>query len=305
MTRWWIYQRERFPLLAHLPLVAAFSFGAIAYSAALRGAGTLPGPHAAGVAFLSAFLFFLQLRIADEFKDADEDRRWRPYRPVPRGLISLRELGGLAVVAACAQVAAAWWFDPRMLALQLAVWIYLGLMSREFFARAWLVARPFTYAWTHMLIMPLVDFYVTACDWIPAAGRPPAGLGWFIAASLGNGFVLEIGRKIRAPADEERGVRTYSRLWGRRRAVLAWAGALLLTAVCAVEAGRRIGRGGSVAVALGAFLVLAAAAGASFLSRPLRGRGRMIEGLSGIWTLAMYIVVGIVPWIRAWIEGRP
>jgi len=301
--RWWIYQRERFPLAAHGLLVAAFSLGAIAYSAALRGAGTLPGRRAAAVAFVSAFLFFLQLRIADEFKDAAEDRRWRPYRPVPRGLIALRELGWLGAAAAALQVAAAAWLDWRMVALLLVTWTYLGLMSREFFARAWLLARPFTYAWTHMLIMPLVDFYVTACDWIPAAGAPPAGLGWFIAASLSNGFVLEIGRKIRAPADEERGVRTYSKLWGRRGALAAWGAALLLTTGCALAAGGLIGRARSVAAVLGSLLTLAALAGASFLARPRPGRGRWFEGLSGLWTLALYVTVGLVPWIRRWLAS--
>src|SRR6185503_3124011 len=89
-NRWWVYQRERFPVLAHGLLIAAFSFSAISYSSVLRGAA--PGWPAALTAFASCFLFFLQLRIADEFKDFDEDARWRPYRPVPRGLVRLREL---------------------------------------------------------------------------------------------------------------------------------------------------------------------------------------------------------------------
>ena len=42
-------------------------------------------------------VFFLQLRIADEFKDFAEDSRFRPYRPVPRGLVTLTELGWVGV----------------------------------------------------------------------------------------------------------------------------------------------------------------------------------------------------------------
>ena len=57
------------------------------------------------MAFATAFLFFLQLRIADEFKDFEEDSRYRPYRPVPRGLVRLRELGWLGAAAACLQLA--------------------------------------------------------------------------------------------------------------------------------------------------------------------------------------------------------
>jgi 4-hydroxybenzoate polyprenyltransferase len=84
-NRWWIYQRERFPLMAHTPLIAAFSFSAICYSALVRHTHTFPAVRSLVAGFGSSFLFFLQLRIADEFKDFEEDSRYRPYRPVPRG----------------------------------------------------------------------------------------------------------------------------------------------------------------------------------------------------------------------------
>ena len=92
--RWWVYQRERFPVLAHGPLILAFSSSALSFSALLRGAREWPRPAALVAAFVTCLLFFLQLRIADEFKDFEEDSRWRPYRPVPRGLVTLRELPG-------------------------------------------------------------------------------------------------------------------------------------------------------------------------------------------------------------------
>jgi len=101
--RWWVYQRERFPLVAHGPLILAFSFCAVSFSAHLRQ-GVWPRAGAAGVAFVSSLLFFLQLRIADEFKDREEDARFRPYRPVPRGLVRLRELGWLFALGALVQL---------------------------------------------------------------------------------------------------------------------------------------------------------------------------------------------------------
>src|SRR6266576_2963318 len=98
VVRWWVYQRERFPVVAHGVLIAAFSSSAVSYSALLRG--QRPRMASIGVAFVTCFLFFLQLRIADEFKDFEEDCRWRPYRPVPRGLIRLEELGVVLRIAA-------------------------------------------------------------------------------------------------------------------------------------------------------------------------------------------------------------
>ena len=54
-----------------------------------------------------------------------------------------------------------------------------------------------TYLLSHMLIMPLIDFYATACDWVPAAGHPPRHLFAFVIVSFCNDVVIEIGRKIR------------------------------------------------------------------------------------------------------------
>src|SRR5215467_15501229 len=103
-NRWWVYQRERFPLGAHGPIILAFSLSAVSYSALLRGTHHLPGWKSCLVAFASSFLFFLQLRLADEFKDFEEDSRYRPYRAVPRGLVSLRDLGIVGVAAAIIQL---------------------------------------------------------------------------------------------------------------------------------------------------------------------------------------------------------
>src|SRR5262249_44285353 len=72
LPRWWTYQRERFPVFAHGALIAAFSFSAVSFSASLRGASRFPSPGVAP-AFITSFIFFLQLRIADEFKDSEED----------------------------------------------------------------------------------------------------------------------------------------------------------------------------------------------------------------------------------------
>ena len=74
-NRWWVYQRERFPLLIHGPLIAAFAFSSVSFSSLLRGQAVLPSPARVLVAFVGCSLFFLQLRIADEFKDYEDDFR--------------------------------------------------------------------------------------------------------------------------------------------------------------------------------------------------------------------------------------
>ena len=72
--------------------------------------------------------------------------------------------------------------------------------------------------------------------------------------SFCNGVVIEIGRKLRAPADEEAGVQTYTLLWGRTLAVGAWWLALAGTAAAAILAAGAIRfRGPVVAQLVDAF----------------------------------------------------
>lgn len=296
VARLWIYQAERFPVIGHGVLIAAFSFSAVSYSSLLRGHVAWPRLATVMVAFVSAFLFFLQLRLADEFKDFAEDAQFRPYRPVPRGLVSLRELAALGGLTLVVQLGLAWWLEPALVPLLLLVWGYLALMSREFFVRDWLRASPITYLWTHMLIVPLIDLYTTACDWLAAgANLPHWGLAWFLVVSFFNGVIIELGRKIRAPQDEETGVETYSALWGPRRAVLVWWGAVLVTAISAEFAARQIDFARPVGVLLVILLALAAVVAVRFWQNPNTSRAKAIETMSGVWTLLMYLGVGAVP----------
>lgn len=298
-NRWIVYQRERFPFAAHAPLVAAFSLSAVSFSALLRGAIGLPSWRAVLVAYVTSLLFFLQLRIADEHKDCEEDARHRPYRPVPRGLVTLRELAAIGIASALVQLALALWLSPALVWLLVATWIYFALMTREFFARAWLKARPVAYLLSHMLIMPLIDLYATASDWWPAGHRrPPTGLIWFLAVSFFNGIVIEIGRKIRAREDEEPGVDTYSFLWGMRGAATAWMAAIATTALFAAIAATRVASGATLAailLLLAALVAACAAAAWRFLRAPRRATSKTIELMAGVWTLGLYLGLGVLP----------
>lgn len=289
MRRWWIYQKERFPLAAHGPLIAAFSSSAVAFSSMLRAA-PVPEWQVFGTAFGVCLLMFLQLRVADEFKDKEEDARWRPYRPVPRGLVTLRELRVVFVLASLLQAVLALALDARLMGVLAVAWLYLALMSVEFFQREWLKARPIAYLLTHMGIMPLVDFFGTACEWLPDGGSVPPGLGWFLTASFFNGIVIETGRKLRQPGDEEEGVETYSRLWGKCGGAAAWMGALAVTFVCAGLAAAQIGFVVPVIACLGLMFAGSAVVSIAYLRGSMHGK--RLEMTTGLWTLALYFLLG-------------
>ena len=143
-----------------------------------------------------------------------------------------------------------------------------------------------------MAIMPLTDLYATSTDWLVFQGHPPSGLFWFLLASYFNGMVIEIGRKIRSPRDEEEGVATYSAVWGRGRAVGAWWLVLGLALGCACLAARRIGFLAPLALALCAAFVAAVLIGVLFLRDQKPGRGKWFENWSGVWTLVLYLSLG-------------
>jgi 4-hydroxybenzoate polyprenyltransferase len=147
-----------------------------------------------------------------------------------------------------------------------------------------------------------VDLYATACDWWVAGLRwPPSGLAWFLAVSYLNGIVIEIGRKTRAPQDEEHGVETYSALWGTGGAVAAWLLAVGLTAVAAWRAAERIGTERPMLLLLAALVTICVLVGVRVVRRATAGSGKAIEVTAGLWTVLMYIGLGAAPLVfRAW-----
>ncbi|MEM1043354.1 MAG: UbiA family prenyltransferase [Bacteroidota bacterium] len=289
LVRWGTYLQERFPLQSQGVLVAVFAGGALCAAHLLRDVPGWPPAAAFAVAALVVLGFFFQLRVADEFKDAEADRQYRPLRPVPRGLVTLRALAAAGLGVAVVQLALVVLFDLRLLPYLGLVWGFGALMSVEFFARTWLEERPWAVLVSHGLVVPLIALFAAACDGWAAW---PGGLGRLLAASWFTGTVIEVGRKVRAPDDEELGVETYSAAWGRGRAVSVWLGAVGLACGAAVGFGAAAGTVGLVAGALAPVLLLCVGAAVQFLRRPVAGAGRWIEGAAALWTLALYVVVG-------------
>jgi 4-hydroxybenzoate polyprenyltransferase len=300
LRRLWTYQAERFPLIEHGFAVATFVAAGVLVTVRLTGTAT-PGAWTFVVAFALSLLLFLQLRVADEFKDAEDDRRFRPERPVPRGLISLRLLGGIAAGAAVVQLVLALTLAPAVAVLLAMAWAWLALMTVEFGVGRWLRARPMLYLASHMVIMPLVAILVTGCVWATAGVPPPDGAAPFVALAFANGCVLEIGRKVWAPEEEREGVETYSRLWGPKRAAGSWivsvvtAAALLALALAAID-GPSPGLDHTVVVMGGIAainLVGALWAGVRFRWRPTLWRRKRISETSILCVVISYLALAM------------
>lgn len=299
--RLWLYQAERFPLFKTALLLAVFSSASISVSAHLAGRA-LPGIGVFVAVWLVTVMLFLQMRACDEWKDLEDDRNFRPERPVPSGLVSLSLILSLGAAATPLAIALTLAVNPALLLLLGLVWFWLGLMTFEFFAPRWLKERPLVYLLSHMAIMPLIDLYVTAAEWLPA-GSPPAGLWIFLLLSFANGCVLEIGRKVWAPENERDGVETYSRLLGPGKAAFAW------VALCAVAWLLLAGVGYAVAAPLavaGPGLVVLAAAfwiARSFAADPNESKQKHLDAMAGLWVFLCYSLAGFAPVISGWVSA--
>lgn len=290
-----VYQKERFPLAGHGPLIAAFSFSAIGFSRQCRSAAGFVPWHWYAVCVLSNFALFFLLRVADEHKDNDNDTTHRRYLPVPRGLITLKELRITGSILLGLAVAAQLLLCPALLLYYSLVLCYLLLMRYEFFAGKWLNARPGWYMVSHMVIIPLADIYASSYDWYLSGAHPPAGLAFFFGVGYLNGMVLEIGRKLRVPEAEEPGVETYTKAWGMRRGTLAWLGILVLNAAFALAASAAAGYGNYSLIILSALFLCCSLPGWIFLAKPNRKLSGWIEKSSFLWALGMYLVLGGIP----------
>ena len=297
IKRLWIYQAERFPMFKTALLLAVFSAASISMSAHLA-ARPLPEFWTFIAVWISTLVIFFQMRACDEFKDLEDDRRFRPERPIPSGLVSLQLIATIAIIGtalAIALTASLLW--ALLLPLSL-VWVWLSLMTTEFFAPDWLKARPALYLISHMAIMPLIDLYITAAEWLPHGRWPPNGLWVFLCMSFVNGCVLEFGRKIWAPENERDGVETYSKLMGPKLAICTWLGLTALALMLLLILGHMVGAFWQVTIpSVCAFLVVFAVARSFARRLDLAGQKR-VDGIAGLWVFVCYSVAGFAPFLE-------
>ncbi len=90
-NRGYIDRKERLPLAASRLAIATFSFAGGAHSVLTDGFDGLIKERQSLVTCATSFLFSVQLRLIDDFKDLRNDSQYRPHRPQRRGLIELLE----------------------------------------------------------------------------------------------------------------------------------------------------------------------------------------------------------------------
>ncbi len=235
LKKWYTYQKERFPVLTFALYIFCIAFatfcitnywGNINYNNpieklrrsfyGLRTEQYIIDYYRLIPMFIVAFLQFLMIRIVDEFKDYEEDCKYRPYRPVPRGLITLNELKILFIICAIIQLGITYIFEPRAIFPLLIVWIFFAVMSKGFFIKNFLDKHILVEVALDELLMPILAWYLSyfASYTLPINSTDFINVVTFLVMTYIVSWIVEIARKIRCKKDEEKGVKTYTAVFG-------------------------------------------------------------------------------------------
>ena len=314
-----IYLNERFPLGKNSFFVLIFTLSGYIYTSLLYNSkimylftnGVKIGifQYRIIALFIIIFMFFFQLRITDEFKDYEEDLKYRAYRPVQRGIISLKTLGKIGIVTVIIQIMLAHVIDPEIIYFMIFVWIYMFLMAKEFFIKKWLTKRILIYALSHVVIMVFITLVIVEATQyiVPKNIFDVFILQWYrhnidfaliplFTLNYLNGIVLEIGRKTRRADEEEHGVQTYSKLWGRKKAVVVLS-LLFVIEYFLVILGlahtyeKYFFFGGLTLLVI---LIVSIYFMVKFLKKNLSGK--IVETVSGLWIIFSSMSLGLLPY---------
>lgn len=315
-----IYLNERFPLGKNSFFVLIFTLSGYIYTSLLYNSkimylftnGVKIGifQYKIIALFIIIFMFFFQLRITDEFKDYEEDLKYRAYRPVQRGIISLKTLGKIGIATVIIQIMLAHVIDPEIIYFMIFVWIYMFLMAKEFFIKKWLTKRILIYALSHVVIMVFITLVIVEATQyiVPKNIFDVFILQWYrhnidfaliplFTLNYLNGIVLEIGRKTRRADEEEHGVQTYSKLWGRKKAVvvlsLLFVIEYFLVILGLAHTYEKYFFFGELTLLV--ILIVSIYFMIKFLKKDLSGK--IVETVSGLWIIFSSICMGLLPYL--------
>ena len=318
-----IYLNERFPLGKNSIFVLIFTLSGYIFTGLLYNSKIInqifskeikvPMPwHKIVALFIIIFMFFLQLRITDEFKDYEEDLKYRAYRPVQRGVVTLKALGKIGIATVIIQIILAYIIDFKIIYFMIIVWFYMFLMAKEFFIKEWLTKRILIYALSHVVIMIFITLVIVNAAQYIVLGEAEniikfGALQWYrhnidiapiplFTLNYLNGIVLEIGRKTRRADEEEHGVQTYSKLWGKKKAVvilsLLFAAEYFLVILGLSYTYEKYFLFSGLVLLI--ILIISIYFMIKFLKKDLSGK--IVESVSGLWIVFSSMGLGLLPY---------
>ncbi len=213
-----IYFKEMYPIIPRL-LLGFIIFSEIYFIILLNhGVTTFQFGVQELIGGFTIFSFLLWLRIADDFKDYELDKRLFADRPLPSGRVHKKDLKIFVIILITITVVLnlifmnnSWFF--------LFLYVYGTLMSLWFFQKKKIQKSLPLALVTHNPVQMIMNIYIISFTCIKY-DLPVFDLPIFLAAwtLYFPALIWEVSRKIRAPKDETEYV-TYSKLFGYKKAI--------------------------------------------------------------------------------------
>lgn len=252
IKKWYTYQKERFPILTFglyvlCIVMAVFGFsnfyGEMYYYEWIKDKVFIVAPGGYKInymtivpMFITCFLQFLMVRIVDEFKDYEEDCKYRPYRPVPRGLVTLKELKVLFIICIVLQLITTISYTKSICGIVYLVilWIFFFIMTKGFFIKKILDKHILLEVVLDEIMLPIMVIFLISFTPMQTYSNYNCNNIFFPDLRIINfmdiwkmllvsyliSCIVEVARKIRSKEQEENGVKTYTAVFGIPKATL-------------------------------------------------------------------------------------
>lgn len=219
LKRLHIYFKEMYPFFPRL-LLGFIVFGEIYFILLLNYGVTdfsLGIQEIVGGVTIFGFLMFL--RIADDFKDYESDKRLFPHRAFPSGKVSKKDLNTVVAVDLAVLTILNILFMNNLF-FYLFLMAYGVLMSLWFFQKHKISKSLPLALVTHNPVQMVLNLYIISFCCIKYNLKPFTFTSFLVLMTLYfPALIWEIARKIRAPKDETE-YTTYSKLFGHKKATL-------------------------------------------------------------------------------------
>ena len=213
-----IYFKERYPIIPRL-ILGVIVFLEIHFIILLnQGVTSFRIGVEEFVGAFTVFAFLLWLRIADDLKDFETDKKLFPDRPLPSGRVYKKDIVIACVIVQAITVTLNVIFMWDSILFFVILYIYGYLMSKWFFQRAKIQPSLPLALITHNPVQAFVNLYIIGftllkydLPWVTLTNIMALWTLYFPA------LIWEVSRKIKAPKDEN-DYTTYSKLFGYKAA---------------------------------------------------------------------------------------
>lgn len=216
LKRLYLYYHERFPIFLRL-IVGIVVFGEIYFIILLnRGITNFSIGIQELIGSYTIFAFLLWLRVADDLKDYETDKRLFPDRPLPSGKTEIKDVVISCFIFEAIAVVLNYIFMPNFIFF-IVLYVYGFLMSKWFFQRNKIQPSLPLALITHNPVQMFMNLYIMSFTVIKYH------LNFFSLTTIMAIFTLyfpaliwEVSRKIRNPK-KENDYTTYSKIFGYKK----------------------------------------------------------------------------------------